>query len=647
MQTYIITDEENNSYILGLREMVNKSGQSTLDTFKDILADITTYCHEAEGANDMNIGYKLLANIRDTMSDRASTEKTFNGLLEQFRNDILPNIIDDWENFSVHEKQLCSKMNNFFCGLHLLVGLADTCEGTLRKFERNYLDGKDVGSAAKPELKRYHKSESGTLRLIRTASKCFAIGEDEKNGVSLPWITYLRSKGEKNYIIRFKHNRFNLVFSLALATYYHKQRISEFLDKVHGLSNDLLKAVTLDVKEELYLAGLKAFGLISKLITGPLWKLLEAPGHILEMNVYYKELIDFLVRGATDVAFIGQFIGGDASPFDTVIGEDAESKMLIEENNSLIEVLYPLLQCLFLSMSELLKRMVSDHLPGGQFHDPSEEVLADTKSVRKHNKLPEFVFGQLDQLLRYRPNATLLTNESYLMYSHNKTREWLATLKHDEREQLISNARTEGKSIRNQFRVRLKEIEAKRIEIQEERRRKLEETEIKRIQNLEKMTSAVCFYGLWQSEAQVNEAIERFATESEKREALQSQLKFRRGVLKQKHNNSKVFNFTQKNPAGKYVKLTIEALKQNVFTLINDCLVAETSEKKESGIPLLVGKTVCHTFADQKEYKGFIISVVPGFGDWYNVKYEDDAAIYAFNLVEDYKKGDLKLVIAN
>jgi len=41
----------------------------------------------------------------------------------------------------------------------------------------------------------------------------------------------------------------------------------------------------------------------------------------------------------------------------------------------------------------------------------------------KHNKLPEFVFGQHDQLLRYRPNATLLTNEAYLMYSHNKTRE--------------------------------------------------------------------------------------------------------------------------------------------------------------------------------------------------------------------------------
>lgn len=99
----------------------------------------------------MNIGYKLLPNIRDTMSDRASTEKYFNSLLEQFRNDILPEIIDDWENLTDNERKLCSKMNNF-CGLHLLVRLADSCESTIKKFEQNYLDGKDIGSASKPEL---------------------------------------------------------------------------------------------------------------------------------------------------------------------------------------------------------------------------------------------------------------------------------------------------------------------------------------------------------------------------------------------------------------------------------------------------------------------------------------------------------------
>ena len=78
IQTYVLTDETQTSYILGLREMFNKSGQSTLDTFKDILNDINDHCYQAEKNSDMHVGYQILANIRDTMSDRASTEKTFN-----------------------------------------------------------------------------------------------------------------------------------------------------------------------------------------------------------------------------------------------------------------------------------------------------------------------------------------------------------------------------------------------------------------------------------------------------------------------------------------------------------------------------------------------------------------------------------------
>ena len=128
----------------------------------------------------MKIGYKLLANIRDTMSDRASTEKSFNKLLEAFRSEILSQVIDNWEDLEEEERKLCSKLNNFFCGLHPLVGMADSCEASLRKFESSYLEGKDTGSGTCPELKRYHRSESGTLRLIRTSSKAFAVGEDEK-----------------------------------------------------------------------------------------------------------------------------------------------------------------------------------------------------------------------------------------------------------------------------------------------------------------------------------------------------------------------------------------------------------------------------------------------------------------------------------
>lgn len=104
IQTNVLTDE---TYILRLRELFNKSGQSTLDTFKYILNDINDYCFQAEKKSDMHVGYQILANIRDTMSDRASTDKTFNGLLEQFRIDILPDDIDNWNEINEKQKTLC------------------------------------------------------------------------------------------------------------------------------------------------------------------------------------------------------------------------------------------------------------------------------------------------------------------------------------------------------------------------------------------------------------------------------------------------------------------------------------------------------------------------------------------------------------
>jgi hypothetical protein len=64
------------------------------------------------------------------------------------------------------------------------------------------------------------------------------------------------------------------------------------------LKNDLLKAVSLDIKEKLFLTGAKALGLISKFITRPLWRILEGKGHILDMNHHYQSLIEFLYKGA-------------------------------------------------------------------------------------------------------------------------------------------------------------------------------------------------------------------------------------------------------------------------------------------------------------------------------------------------------------
>lgn len=161
MQFYIITDEEPNSYDVGLRYMFNKSGKCTLDIFCEILQDINSLCENSEESNAGLFKKKKKNNIKNTMSDSASTEKNFNKQLDEYRSDGLPQDIGDWK--QLNEDQQIS-MNNFFCGLHLLVGTADVAEESLKKFERKFLDGKLIGSGALPELKRFYRQESGTSR---------------------------------------------------------------------------------------------------------------------------------------------------------------------------------------------------------------------------------------------------------------------------------------------------------------------------------------------------------------------------------------------------------------------------------------------------------------------------------------------------
>jgi hypothetical protein len=81
-----------------------------------------------------------------------------------------------------------------------------------------------------------------------------------------------------------------------------------------------------------------------------------------------------------------------------------------------------------------------------------------------------------------------------------------------------------------------------------------------------------------------------------------------------------------------------------LLLLIESALNVDTSEVKQGNIPLFVGKTVKHKFQDGS-YKGKVICIVPGFPQWYNVKYEDDPSVYAYNLKEDNKKGDLEIII--
>ncbi|KAK6180549.1 hypothetical protein SNE40_012682 [Patella caerulea] len=441
-----------------------------------------------------------------------------------------------------------------------------------------------------------------------------------------------------------------MIFMMGQAVYYHKEDIFIFLDKEHGFTNTLLKAVHLDIQENLYLSGCKALGLISKFVTAPLWRIIEAPGHILDMNEQYYTLVKFLDRASSDIDFTLKFMNGECTPFENTSIDDNDkiSRCLIIPNEEVDVILGPLLQSLFTAIKELLLRMVPEHLPGGKFWNPDESLMEEVSSAKKHNKLPEFVFGQLDHLISYRPNASLLANEAYIMFSFNKTSTWLRELGEDEKNRLLDDSRKEGREIRKEFIARTKSISDERFRLQKLKKQEMERLEASRVQRAECMTNDVCYYGLWQTVDQINEGMDKLSgNDKELRCALQTQLKFRKSVLHQKHSDKQIFNLSKKEPGGKYRKLSVKELKDNLCELVKTALdTGSKSEVSAYDVPLLVNKRILHKFADGQEYPGYVINVVPGFPQWYNVKFDNDDAIYSYNLHEDYKKGDLKLSVS-
>ena len=75
-------------------------------------------------------------------------------------------------------------MNNFFCGLHFVVGLADSAGATLKLWESTFEDDLPAGT---------NSSSSGTQRFIRTACKAFHARGSQQAGCSTYFCSYLRS----------------------------------------------------------------------------------------------------------------------------------------------------------------------------------------------------------------------------------------------------------------------------------------------------------------------------------------------------------------------------------------------------------------------------------------------------------------------
>lgn len=82
-----------------------------------------------------NAGLEIVTKLKNTMSDRASAQKSFNSLLADYRASTLPSAINNWETLTEAEKSCMCEMYHFFCSMHLVVNMAEHTAEALPLFE--------------------------------------------------------------------------------------------------------------------------------------------------------------------------------------------------------------------------------------------------------------------------------------------------------------------------------------------------------------------------------------------------------------------------------------------------------------------------------------------------------------------------------
>ena len=205
---------------------------------------------EAKHLADVQLGRAMLEEadpsqvVGNTLHRDGTT--TFNEQLTESRKELLPKVVEKWEDLSEDSKKSLEQMGNFYCKLHLLVNLGEEANKALKLFEQ-------AATESRNPLAFLSSNESGSCRLTRTACEAFHPRGSQTAGVSEYFDVHLSENGVESKLVEFIGNRFYIIFYNSAAVFYHKSHIPDFLFKWPS-PNRLLQLVAKDIVEPVYLS---------------------------------------------------------------------------------------------------------------------------------------------------------------------------------------------------------------------------------------------------------------------------------------------------------------------------------------------------------------------------------------------------------
>ncbi|VDI51116.1 Hypothetical predicted protein [Mytilus galloprovincialis] len=424
-----VTLKDGSNLSLGLSKVGGGDAATYTKCFNNIIDDLArSYSNPDEDSTKVKA--KLITSIKCFLSDQCATNNVFNENIEKIRKDLLPTVINNFDNLTEIEKSDITKMGRFACRLHLLANFGTAADKALKLFEDSVTDSRNPFS--------FESDESGTFRLARTAAKALTKRGSDKSGIGAFWEVFLKGRDIKNHLVTFHGHRINIAFHDCAAVYFHRNDVLELLQD-YPEPNGLLKSVLFDIKAKVFIAGSRAMGMLDKLVTAPFWKILEQEGSILDINNHLLQMKLCLSQWAADGSepFSGALMY-DVSLLDK---DDLYNELFKETNDPQLDSFTQIaLELLCAQLQIILERQAASQLPGGSYWEPSKNIKEMSKNVPKTNAISERDMAILDNLLKAKPAAKSSTLETVLMWTRNKPSKWLCNLPVSERHAALESA---------------------------------------------------------------------------------------------------------------------------------------------------------------------------------------------------------------
>ena len=254
-----------------------------------------------------------------------------------------------------------------------------------------------------------------------------------------------------------------------MIAFLEEQMFVKRLNKLESACLQKLNDVVLLTK--LHLEGLlfdKVYGDLMTLV-----KSKELNKSAFSMNTYYEELLKFLENLAAFPRLIldSEFIVFSSEPrlysesvkfnhctqvsyvavrkelYDPVHGISSNEALLLELAGAVAQ-----------AMRNKLSSYKCDHLPGGKYFSPDENMKSILSVLLPHNDIAESVFGLNDWLTSTVPNMQQATRSVMIEFSYNKTMEWLKSQTADQKELLISLAQSRQREFEKVKRCKSKSL---------------------------------------------------------------------------------------------------------------------------------------------------------------------------------------------